>query len=234
MICAYLDETGQHARDYVIVAGHIGYPSQWERFDLAWRNALGKQRTRLHMQALRWSSDSTQRLLARLGSVPSDCGLKRLFGGVRVSDYEDLIPGSRAKKVINGYACAVLSVATSLLLCDVPDGERFELIFERQDRYWTYAQVVLSTISQDPNPKLRTKNGESKLAKWSSAQSGMRFDQADYLCYALLQRQRDQGSRKAAWCSPILESGSEIGQIMTRDAIREAVLHEPYPGSNKV
>lgn len=237
VIRAYLDETGQHERDYVLIAGHIGFESQWDRFIPAWRDALGQQRKRLHMHTLRWSSTSTEKLLSRLGHVPAECGLKRPIGGVRVCDYEDLIPGPRAKRVINGYACALLSVAVSLLLCSVPDDERFELILEQQDRYSTHAHIALSSVTQDPNPLLRTKNGESKLAKWSFAPSGSTtlFDQADYLCYALLQKQRDSTSRKARWCAPILESEIEtIGRIMTREEIREAVLHEPYPGSNLV
>ena len=132
MIHAYLDESGQQDNDYVVIAGHIGYTSQWSRFVDCWNGALGEQRKRLHMNSLRWSNHSTERLLKRLGPIPVECGLKRLIGGVRVSDYEDLVVGPKAKAAMKGYACSVLSVGVSLLLCDVPDGERFELVFEQQ------------------------------------------------------------------------------------------------------
>jgi hypothetical protein len=237
MIRAYLDETGQHERDYVFIAGHIGYESQWNHFLPAWQGALGSQRKRLHMRRLQWASTSTQRLLARLGPIPAACGLNRLVGGVRIADYEDLIPGPRAKKALSGYACALLSVGVTLLLGSIPDGEQYELILERQEIYAAQAHIVFSTLAQDPNPIFRTKDGRLKLAKWSFAPSTstVLFDQADYLCYALAQKHKAPQSRKAHWTAPILESSADtIGRIMTRDEIREAVLHEPYPGSNKV
>jgi hypothetical protein len=234
MIRAYLDETGQHENDYVIVAGHIGYESQWRRFIPEWRAALGSQRQRLHMNNIRWTR-STEKLLARLGPIPAQAGLKRLIGGVRVSDYEDLIPGARAQKVVNGYICALISTAVSLLLCNVPDGERFELVFEQQDRYAVMGHIALAGLMNDPDPHLRTKEGQSKLARWTYVpkDSTMLLDQADFLCYALLQRLRDRSSQRANWCAPVLDSDTEtIGRIMTRDEIRDAVKREPFPGSN--
>jgi hypothetical protein len=189
------------------------------------------------MKNLRWSNASTEQLLKRLGPIPAQCGLKRLFGGVRVSDYADLIPGPHAKKVLNSYTCAVLSVGVSLLLCGLPDGQRFELVFEQQDIYMNHANIALATLLNDPNPHMRTKGGDSKLAAWSFAPSAstILLDQVDYLCYAFLQRYRDADSRKARWCAPILDSATEtIGRLMTRDEIREAVAREPFPGSNLV
>jgi hypothetical protein len=63
----------------------------------------------------------------------------------------------------------------------------------------------------------------------------MLFDQADFLCYALAQKHKDPQSRKSLWSSPILESGGDtIGRIMTKKEIREAIINEPYPGSNKI
>jgi hypothetical protein len=116
---------------------------------------------------LRWSKPSTEQLLRRLGAIPAQCGLKRLFGGIRVSDYADLIPKPRAKKVLNGNACAVLSVGISLLLCDIPDGQRFQLVFEQQDVYINHANIALATLLNDPNPLMQTKGGDSKLAEWT-------------------------------------------------------------------
>ncbi len=237
VIRAYLDESGQHERDYVFIAGHIGYESQWQHFVPAWNTALGTQRKRLHMQTLRWSSNSTEKLLGRLGNIPAECGLKRLIGGVRVADYEDLIPGPLAQKTITGYACALLAIGVTLMLGSIPDSERYEIILEQQDRYSVQGHFVFDTLTKDPNPLFRNKNGQLKIAKWSYApsESTMLFDQADYLCYALAQKHKTPDSRKARWCAPILESSADtIGRIMTRDEIREAVMHEPYPGSNKV
>lgn len=236
MIRAYLDETGQHERDYVFVAGHIGYESQWEKFVPEWKAALGPQRKRLHMQGLRWTEPKTEKLLARLGPVPAHCGLARLVGGVRVSDYEDLIPGPRAKKTLTGYACALMAIGVQLMGGSIPAGERYELILEQQDRYQVQAHFVPNALCQDPNPLFRNKEGLLKIAKWSFAPSGstMLFDQADYLCYALAQKHKAPDSVRAKWTAPILAGGETIGRIMAREDIREAVMHEPYPGSNKV
>jgi hypothetical protein len=237
VIRAYLDETGQHERDFVFIAGHIGFDGQWNHFAQAWNAALGSQRKRLHMRHLRWSSDSTKKLLANLGPIPAECGLKRLVGGVRVADYEDLIPGPKAKKAVTGYACAVLAVGVTLMIGSIPESERYELIFERQDRYSLQARIALETLATNPNPLFRNKNGQLKIAKWSYApnESTVLFDQADYLCYALAQKYKSPQSQRALWTASILESNTDtIGRIMTREEIREAVMHEPFPGSNKV
>jgi hypothetical protein len=225
VIRAYLDESGQEERDYVVIAGHIGYQSQWEQFVPEWNTALGPQRKRLHLQSLRWNTPRTEELLSRLGPIPARCGLKRLVGGVRVSDYDDLLLGTREKKTVTGYACALLAVTTTLMIGSLPPAERYEIILEQQDRYALQAQAALMTLDQNPN--YRASDGRSKLAKWSfaSSSSTMLFDQADYLCYALTHRLKDPQSRKARWCSSVLEGGETIGRIMTRDEIREAVLH---------
>jgi hypothetical protein len=232
VIRAYLDETGQSEREYVFIAGHIGGETQWQQFVPAWQAALGSQRKRLHMQSLRWNTGRTEQLLARLGPVPAQCGLIRLVGGVRVSDYDDLLSGDRDRKQIAGYPCALLAVITTLMLRSIPPGERYEIIMEQQDRYALHAQAAFMTCHQNPDPKWRNSDGLWKLAKWSFAasESTMLFDQADYLCYALAAQHKDAQSRKARWCAPILESGGEtIGRIMSRDEIREAIISQKYP-----
>jgi hypothetical protein len=176
-------------------------------------------------------------LLARLGPIPAENGLKRVIGGVRVADYEELIPGPKAKKALTGYACAVLSIGVTLMIGSIPEGERYDIILEQQDRYALQAQVALETLAKNPNPLYRNKNGLFKIAKWSflPSRSTMLFDQADYLCYALAQKYKAPGSQKARWTAPILESNTDtIGRIMSREEIREAVMYEPYPGSNKI
>ena len=221
----------------MFIAGHIGFESQWHGFAQAWNFALGPQRKRLHMRDLRWSSNGTKKLLARLGPIPAQCGLKRLVGGVRVADYEDLIPGPKAQKALTGYACAVLAIGVTLVIGSIPEGEQYDLVFERQDRYFVQARIALETLAKNPNPLYRNKNGQFKISNWSQAskESTALFDQADYLCYAFAHRHKAPQSQRALWTTSILESNTDtIGRIMTRDEIREAVMHEPFAGSNKV
>jgi hypothetical protein len=60
------------------------------------------------MRELRWNSESTKRLLARLGPIPHDCGLKGMLGGVRFQDYEDLVSGQREEKLLKGYLAVLI------------------------------------------------------------------------------------------------------------------------------
>ena len=123
------------------------------------------------------------------------------------------------------------------MINSIPESERYELIFEQQDRYSMQAHIAMQTLAQNPTPLYRNKKGQLKIAKWSYApsESTMLFDQADYLCYALAQKHKAPQSKKALWTAPILESSADtIGRIMTKEEIREAVMHEPYPGSNRI
>lgn len=221
MLKAYLDETGQHETDYVIVAGHVGRLKEWTAFLSFWIDALGPQRERLHLSKLRWSNPATRKLLERLGPIPVKSGLKRVIGGTRVSDYLDLIRGTPSEKLLDGYQNALFASVTTLLLT-MPDTERVEIVLERQDRYVRSADLILNSISTTEHPKLRTKDGRLKLARWTFApkKRTILFDQADYLCYALLQRCREPNSQKAQWCSSILEGGDTIGEILSREKIR--------------
>ena len=82
------------------------------------------------------------------------------------------------------------------------------------------------------NPLLRTKDGMPKIARWSYVpnEASVLFDQADYLCYALLQKYRDPNSMKARLCAPMLENGAEqIGKLMGREETRQAILCARFP-----
>jgi len=225
MILAYLDETGQESNSYVVIAGHVGHESLWPDFVTAWMQALGPQRKRLHIKDLRFSKERDKELLARLGPIPTRCGLKRLIGGARVSDYEDLIPDP-LRKLMGGYIAALFVSVLNLLL-SLPEDERVELVFEQQDRFETYARIALSAIANLPVPRTKGKDGSSKLAKWRFVPKDrtIQLDQADYLCYAQLQRLRNPSSKKAQWCSPIIDAtGETIGGMLSRDNVRKAVI----------
>jgi hypothetical protein len=229
MIWAYLDETGQETKDYVIIAGHFGYEQSWGAFVPAWKQALGPQRKRLHMNELRFNKPSEQRLLARLGPIPTNCGLKRLIGGARVSDYEDLVPSNDPiQKLFSGYVSALMSAVTSILMVEIPDDERIEIRFEQQDRYAGWANFAMERICNIRKPMAFTKQGIHKISGWGfmPKNSTMLLDQADYLCYAELQRKRNPHSKKAQWTSPILDAGTAkdtIGEIKDREFMRDAV-----------
>lgn len=225
MIRAYLDESGHEGKDYVLVCGHGGYPTQWARFLGAWLEALGPQRRRLHMKGLRWDKRYTQSLLARLGPIPERSGLKRIVGGVRVSDYEDLVVGTRVEKLLKGYIAALFVAVTACLLV-LPEDERMEIVFEEQNEYQARVGVALSAIAAQPDERMYTKTGETKLARWMfiAHDKAIFLDQADYLCYAMLQKFREETSEKARWCAPILGDGKNIGRMLTREEARKSII----------
>lgn len=233
MYTAYLDETGQQTRDWVFVAGFLRQKEQWGCLADRWAKALGPQRRSLHMTELRWKNPSTQRLLARLGPIPADCGLKAVVGGVKYSHYEDLVRGTDIEKQAAGYLACLTPLVISILQV-LPSDERVELIFEQQDRFeqWTshfLADVVKGSVEHPDLWECRTSDGQSKLAKWSFVpkDSTILLQPSDYYAYALSQYFRDKKSQRAKWRMPILGTGENdmphIGRVMTKNEIRRHV-----------
>jgi hypothetical protein len=211
MIRAYLDESGHEQKEHVIIAGHAGDYAAWSRFHKEWTAALGVQRKRLHMNELRWTNRRTQKLLSELGCIPQRCGLMRVVGGVRVSDYEDLVNGTEIENLFKGYIPALLSAVTYLLL-STPKSERIEVVLEHQKEYSTNANHALAALSDQKDKRFLLADGTHRLARWAfvAKENEPLFDQADYLAYAVLQYCRDWTSIKAQWCAPILWGGRTL------------------------
>jgi hypothetical protein len=238
MIYAYFDETGQNTKDWVFVGGFAGREERWRRCANEWSSVLREfQRTRLHMHELRWKKQSTQRLLARLGPIPTECGLYRVIGGVNVSHYSDLVPGS-ASKVLNAGYIKCLTPLVLALLQSLPPDERVEIVFETQDRYSSATNYVLSEWARGISSgspefwEMRTSDGRPKLTKWSFApkHGTPLLDLADYLLYATLQWHRDEKSIKSQYCRPIITDPGggcfHIGRVFSRDEIRAQLVVE--------
>lgn len=233
MLIAYLDESGHETKDWMFVAGFLGDQSQWEQLTPLWAKALG-QRQRLHMNGLRWNHDRTRRLLQCLGPLPDKCGLKPVVGGVRVKDYEDLLAGTPAQKLLKGYIVCIYPLVINVLRA-IPRNERLEIVFEKQDEYQPYTEFALAGIVslKDEHPDwFLTEDGQAKLAKWSFVpkNSTAFTEPADYFVYALRQLYQDAGSKKTEWCRPILNSGNGegFGAVMTRNQIRQSIIHLPF------
>jgi hypothetical protein len=227
MMTAYIDESGHESKGWMFLAGYLGTEDQWKAFVPAWKTGLGPQRKSLHMTDLRWNRDRTKQLLSRLGPIPEDCGLTPILGGVRYGDYEDLVTGTPAAKLLKGWLTCLFTIVLDTLRV-IPEGERLELVFEEQLEYQTYAHHILSVIaSHDPwkGTEWRDKQGKSKIAKWGFVPKGTTImtDPADYLAFALREIWTDQKSKKSVWCAPILKSGSGVGKILKRGQIRSMI-----------
>lgn len=227
MYTAYLDETGQQTNGWIFVTGFLGNEEQWKRFVPHWKDDLGK-RTNFHMQKLRWKRPRTKALLEKLGPIPRMCGLTGVVGGVKYSDYEDLIAGSVVKGLSQGYIWCLWPLVLTLLKY-IPADERVELFFGPQDRYRDLALKLLDFIVTETKGDSRfcTSSGLSKLAKYSFVPAGENrivFHPADYFAFALAHYHLDKTSEKAQWCMPLLESTEWVGKILKRDEIRGQVI----------
>src|SRR5437868_217512 len=71
----------------IILAGFIGWESNWSAFEPEWKVALG-QRPYLHMSDLRWGQKvKTGKLLNRLGPIPYRQGLLPVMSIVQRNFY---------------------------------------------------------------------------------------------------------------------------------------------------
>src|SRR6266852_6236461 len=115
MLTAYFDESGQESREFAVIAGFIGDKDAWGQLVSPWRKALGQRRS-LHMHDLRFKNQSVRMLLERLAPIPTGSGLTPVHGGIRVCDYEDLLPNSSIfKKLHSGYMSALFAVVVGIL-----------------------------------------------------------------------------------------------------------------------
>jgi len=222
---AYIDESGHEAKNWMFLAGYLGNEDQWKRFEIAWKIGLGPQRKSLHVHDLRWNHHRTKSLLERLGPIPEECGLIPILSGLRFSDYEDLVSGGPAEKLLKGWLASLQPLILQMLRV-VPNDERVEVVFEEQREYQPYANLAFTSFLAVPDhPWKRTKDGRPKIAKWSFVPKGstIRTDPADYLAFALRELWTDQHSKKTGWCRPILKSGAGVGKIFKRQEIRDAI-----------
>jgi len=221
----YVDESGHEGKNWMFLAGYLGNEDQWRTFEDAWKAGLGPQRKNLHMTDLRWNHPRTKNLLERLGPIPEECGLIPILSGVRFSDYEDLVSGGPAEKLLKGWLACLQPLILQMLRV-VPDNERVEVVFEEQREYQPNANLQFTSFLAVPDhPWKRTKGGRPKIAKWSFVPKGstIRADPADYLAFALRELWTNPHSKKTEWCRPILRGGTGIGKIFRREEIRDVI-----------
>lgn len=229
MLTAYLDESGHEHKDWMFLAGFLGAEADWREYVRLWTPGLGKQRTSLHMNELRWKLDRTRKLLERLGPIPEQSGVVPAFGGVRYADYEDLVLGSPEEKTLKGYIICLIVLVTDILR-RVPATERVEIILEEQRQYEPFANIALGILADPemgPSDCNMTVGGKPKLARWAFVPKGstIMLDAPDYLAFALRETRINGNSKKARWCQSILRTDPNlwIGKEMSRQEIRASV-----------
>jgi hypothetical protein len=165
-------------------------------------------------------------MLARAAKVPEQCGLTPIFGGVRYSDYSDLIEGTLGEKLVSGYI-ACFSAMLLNAVRGIPPGERLEIAFAEQLVHQGYNCIAMHALQNVSTDEMRLPDGRPKLANWRSVPKGATplTEIGDYFAYALFQVWKDPKSLKSSLCKPILDAygGEGFGAILTRSKVREIV-----------
>ena len=206
MLHAWIDESGHEQKDdFMFLAGFLGSKDQWRRFADRWVEMGGTPsfKTR-HVVRDRERAESK---LARLGSVPTSCGLRPMVAGVRMADYWDLVAGTDQERKSKGWLVCLYPLVIETLL-SVPKDELVEFGFDSQDTYEIDAGHVFRAIEDCPDERLRHSDGLTKVASWRFVPHGRTTltQPADYLAYAWRSHMRDPNSEESRLTKPILDS----------------------------
>lgn len=229
VLTACIDESGQSQDGWMFLAGFVGNAESWAKVPAKWSEAIAPLK-HLHMKELRFIRGRHKDMLQRAGEVPAACGLTPIVGGIRPSDYADLLKGRKEEKQIDGYVLCCFEMVIRTLLT-IPREERLSIVFANQTVHGPKALIALQAIADRSKfvSALQTPDGTSRLASSSfvvpSESDACAFEMADYFAYALLQAYRDENSLKAKLCKPILDAsgGEAYGAILQRPRIRQIV-----------
>jgi hypothetical protein len=216
MLTAYMDESGsEKSLDWCVVAGFIGSDEQWIRLAEQWKLGLGNRKA-LHMHDLRWSKgralQRTGKLLTALGPIPERCGLRRIFGVVRYSDYVSLITGKIRQLLTSPYLVAIHPIIFNTMRYF--SNEKIKFVFEQQDRYSPFKDLAVNFYSDVFPARLV---GVEYVPKNSASL----LQPADYLAFEILQMKRDPVSIKSKLGESILGNREMIGADLDKDTIRQ-------------
>jgi hypothetical protein len=227
MVTVYLDETQQNTpAAYAFVAGFRGTDDEWNCFLPKWTSALGGKKS-LHLTDLRWNSgrgkNRVRDLLAKLGPIPYECGLVPVFGGVRVSDYFDLIEGdSEFERKVQGYTVCLAAVFC-LLMGTLQGHEQLKVVCEAQDNYEPKARKLFKVFRHlaGQNPLYPT------LTSIEFVPKNTFLEPADFFAFALGKKFNEPNTKKDLWCNPIHDENYQIpcraGLWMDRKVARETI-----------
>jgi hypothetical protein len=212
MLMVYLDESGHETPEHVVVAGFIGAEEQWAAFETEWLSALKGPPT-FHATKLRWNQEATRRRVANLSAIPYRHELRSVVGGVRVSDYADLLKNMAEVYTNQGYLMALYPIL-SAVSAYIPETETVRWVLEEQHDYEQPARTVIEQFA--------VMYGASRFSEVSfvSKKSTPRLHPADLLSFAVLHGMRDPSSKKARWSAPIL-GDDPWGSVVERERIRE-------------
>jgi hypothetical protein len=208
VLTVYVDETLDAPDGGCIVAGYVGRSSDWKRYHVEWKKALGK-RNSLHLVDMFLGSKSAPRkyedLLKRLALIPKACKLKPFVASICEEDYKhhEMVEGFVLETIMVGYVLAILALIDRIAAHLRPD-ERIEVVFEQRAGFSSQRERAM--IWWNGLPHHRTSSGKPIVSRWREVEKCTWTEASDYLCYALRQRAIDRNSQKAILTSPIIEA----------------------------
>jgi hypothetical protein len=204
MLKAYLDESNSNLQGNVcVVAGFVGTPTQWETFENDWYPALHPKK-RLHMKELRWTSEDRE-ILARVGILPDQHGLRRIVSTVPNKAYRQFVEGKIRHHYANPYVLGVQMCVAQLLRDTALDSVQIAIFFE--------AHGVFKPRIADLNGVIQEYHRSERILSVENLPKGscIAFEIADYLSYAVGQFEEGTSGPHTDWTRPILGDGSCIG-----------------------
>lgn len=204
MLTLYLDESFDSTTGMYIVGGFAGTRSQWRECTSRWKAVLAAyNRTSLHMAELRLgarkASHRHKTMLSQLGAIPTQCGLFPVAGSVCKADYRHRIEGSALEVLMEGYVLAVIALLDGMRQW-LPRGQQVTIHFEEQLGNAEQRRRAM----QFWKTKHRVPSGWSVIAKWDVISKRTQLEAADFLCYAMQQRNTNPASQKALLTASIL------------------------------
>ncbi|MGI8772967.1 MAG: hypothetical protein ACR2JE_16205 [Acidobacteriaceae bacterium] len=224
VLTAYLDESGIHQGDHLcVVAGWVGSEAEWLPFIQPWMTALGR-RHNLHMKELRWNQhpERVGNLLARLGPIPENCGLRPVYGGIWQRDYEAIVKGRVKETFTSPYMLAAQRCIAAALHSMGATSERIGFVFDNQELYKDRIARLEKVVFQTAKVDTRV-NGISFMKR----ESTVCLDPADYLAFQLREYNTDKASTKSRLGMSIFGKnaghGFGIGHIDSPDELQRMV-----------
>lgn len=217
MLTTYMDESGIHDRDWCVVAGFLGTDDQWKNLAGQWKEGLQKHgKSSLHMKLLRWSKPHRfAPLLQTLGPIPANCGLTRIFGVLRLADYEDLLPDDPEVRITMSPYMMGATWCFSRTFANIPESERVNFVFERQDLYSRWKYLLESLFGMIYGSRL--------VIRYVGKDTTSLTQPADYLAFAIRYMQISPTSPRAQLTKSIVGDARGYGAQITREYVRESV-----------
>jgi len=236
MITGYFDESGTDKSKQVIgVGGYFGSCSQWETFNVKWREMLQKfgldeyHRTDIesrHLHVPGWTTDDRTRVVRHAQKIIKDCTYIGIANAVIKADFEELFPPILKKFYGGPYGyCAFLCVVRAKSWHDgIKNKDPFDWIFEGGADGAEEFNTLMKALYNDP--VLRR---DYRVAGWGfRGKELLPLAAADTIAYEVLKFVQGQfienrGKPRLSWKDLVREKDHEYLEFWPRERLQEYI-----------